>query len=152
MGCGSSAPAIFAVERFWHIPRPARAQVRSTLPPMSASETNRTFPAGTRLGDYVVGAPLWRLRIADGYQAQRAVQGQTTAAVLYIVHPAVAANADVRQQLIEGVRTAAALPAHPNVVKTIAAGLTGDVLWVAVEAIDGNCLLVYFSVDDNNVA
>ncbi len=107
---------------------------------MSASEPTRTFPPGTRLGDYVVGAPLWRLRIADGYQAQRIVSGQATAAVLYIVHPAVAANADVRQQLIEGVRTAAALPAHPNVVKTIAAGLTGDVLWVAVEAIDGNCL------------
>lgn len=119
---------------------------------MSASETNRTFsagtaaaspagtPAGTRLGDYVVGAPLWRLRIADGYQAQRGVNGQTTAAMLYIVHPAIAANADVRQQLIEGVRTAAALPAHPNVVKTIAAGLTGDVLWVAVESTDGNCL------------
>ena len=115
---------------------------------MSVSETNRTFSAGTaagtapgtRLGDYVVGAPLWRLRIADGYQAQRATNGQATAAVLYIVHPAIAANADVRQQLIEGVRTAAALPAHPNVVKTIAAGLTGDVLWVAVEAIDGNCL------------
>lgn len=107
---------------------------------MSATDSIRSYPSGTRLGDYVIGAPLWRMRIADGYQAQRLVNGQPSGAVLYIVHPAIAAHPDVKQELIAGVRAAAGQPAHPNVVKTLAAGLTGDVLWVAVEPIDGNCL------------
>jgi hypothetical protein len=102
--------------------------------------SNRMIAANTRLGDYVVGAPLWRMRIADAYHAQRLVNGKPSPAMLYVAHPEIAGNSTVRDELIGGVRSAAALPEHPHVVKTIAAGLTGDVLWVAVDAMDGSCL------------
>ncbi|HSN30598.1 MAG TPA: hypothetical protein VLT45_30135, partial [Kofleriaceae bacterium] len=40
--------------------------------------------------------------------------------------------------IIAGTRAAAALPEHKHLVHTLAAGLTGDILWIATEEIDGS--------------
>jgi eukaryotic-like serine/threonine-protein kinase len=97
--------------------------------------------AGTRLGDYVVGQPLWPLRIADAYAAVRHTAGAAPQpCTLLIIHKAVSAEPAVRDQVIAGVRLAASMPAHKHIVKTIAAGLTSDTLWVATEQWDGSCL------------
>lgn len=88
---------------------------------------------GSRLGDYVLGEPLWRVRIAEAFSAR----GPAGAATLYVIDAALAQNADVRNEIVAGTRAAAALPEHPNIVRTVAAGLTGDVLWIATEDVDG---------------
>src|SRR5689334_11557345 len=90
--------------------------------------------AGVQLGDYVLGQPLWPLRIADAYRAN----GPNGAATIYVMHAPVAANATVRDAIIAGTRAAAALPEHKHLVRTLAAGLTGDVLWIATEEVDGS--------------
>ena len=90
--------------------------------------------AGVQLGDYVIGQPLWPLRLGDAYRAN----GPTGPATVYVIHQAIAANPQVREQIVAGTRAAAALPEHKHVVRTLAAGLTGDILWIATEEIDGN--------------
>ena len=94
----------------------------------------RPLAAGAALGDYVIGAPLWPLRIADAYRAE----GPKGPATLYVVHAVVAQDAALRDAVIAGTRAAAALPEHKHVVHTIAAGLTGDTLWIATEEVDGS--------------
>jgi hypothetical protein len=100
----------------------------TTSPP-----TARLAP-GSRLGEYRVGNPLWSMRIADAYRAE----GPTGPATLYAVHPGIAEHPAVRDQIIAGTRVAAALPEHRHLVRTLAAGLTGDVLWIATEEVEGS--------------
>ncbi len=107
----------------------------------NASASATVLPAarltpGLQLGDYRLGAPLWPLRIADAYRAE----GPKGAATLYVIHPRIAQHAGVRDQVIAGTRAAAALPEHKHLVRTIAAGLTGDVLWIATEEVDGSLI------------
>ena len=90
--------------------------------------------AGVQLGDFVLGQPLWPLRIADVYRAT----GPTGPAAVFVIHAPIAANAAVRDAVIAGTRAAAALPEHKHLVRTLAAGLTGDILWIATEEIDGS--------------
>jgi hypothetical protein len=90
--------------------------------------------AGVQLGDYVLGQPLWPIRIADVYRAN----GPQGPAAVFVIHAPVAANAAVRDAVIAGTRAAAALPEHKHLVRTLAAGLTGDILWIATEEIDGS--------------
>jgi hypothetical protein len=82
----------------------------------------------------VLGQPLWPLRIADAYRAN----GPTGPATVYVIHAAIAQNAAVRDHIIAGTRAAAALPEHKHLVRTLAAGLTGDILWIATEEVDGS--------------
>jgi hypothetical protein len=89
---------------------------------------------GLQLGEYRLGQPLWPLRIADAYRAD----GPSGPATLFVIHARVAAHPGVREQVIAGTRVAAALPEHRHLVRTLAAGLTGDVLWIAAEDIDGS--------------
>jgi hypothetical protein len=88
---------------------------------------------GFALGDYRIGQPLWPLRIADAYRAD----GPKGPATIYVIHAAIAASA-VRDDLIAGTRAAAAMPEHKHLAKTIAAGLTGEILWIAVEELEGS--------------
>lgn len=90
--------------------------------------------AGVQLGDFVLGQPLWPLRIADVYRAN----GPKGPAAVFVIHAPIAANAAVRDAVIAGTRAAAALPEHKHLVRTLAAGLTGDILWIATEEIDGS--------------
>jgi hypothetical protein len=107
----------------------------NAFPPSAASAPPpaRLAP-GLQLGDYRLGAPLWPLRIADAYRAT----GPAGAATLYVIHPHIAQHAAVRDQIVAGTRAAAALPEHRHLVRTLAAGLTGDVLWIATEEVDGS--------------
>jgi hypothetical protein len=89
---------------------------------------------GLPLGDYRIGQPLWPLRIADAYRAE----GPQGAATLYVVHARIAQHPGVRDQIIAGTRIAAALGEHRHLVRTLAAGLTGDVLWIATEELEGS--------------
>lgn len=105
----------------------AIAGTTSTLP------TPRLAP-GFQLGDYRIGQPLWPLRIADAYRAD----GPRGPATLYVVHASIAQHAGVRDHVIAGTRAAAALPEHRHLVRTLAAGLTGDILWIATEEVEGS--------------
>jgi hypothetical protein len=104
-----------------------------TAQPGTATGTAK-LQAGVALGDYVLGQPLWPLRIADAYRAN----GPTGPATIYVIHANIAQTAAVRDQIIAGTRTAAALPEHKHYVRTLAAGLTGDILWIATEEVDGS--------------
>ncbi|HEU4615104.1 MAG TPA: hypothetical protein VFS15_23590, partial [Kofleriaceae bacterium] len=105
-----------------------------TAQPGTASGSPAKLQAGIALGDYVLGQPLWPLRIADAYRAN----GPTGAATIYVIHAHIAQVPEVRDQIIAGTRAAAALPEHKHYVRTLAAGLTGDVLWIATEEVDGS--------------
>ncbi len=89
---------------------------------------------GFQLGEYRLGQPLWQLRIADAYKAD----GPHGPATIYVIHARIAAHAQVRDQIIAGTRAAAALSEHKHLVRTLAAGLTGDILWIATEDADGS--------------
>lgn len=91
---------------------------------------------GTRLGDYILGEPLWRLRLAEVFHAR----GPAGPATLYVVDAAFAQHPEVRAEIVAGTRAAAALAEHPSIVRTVAAGLTGDVLWIATADVDGTCV------------
>ena len=104
---------------------------------MQASGLSQFAPrlqAGVQLGDYVLGQPLWPVRIADVYRAN----GPKGPAAVFVIHAPIAANTTVRDAIIAGTRAAAALPEHKHLVHTLAAGLTGDILWIATEEIDGS--------------
>jgi hypothetical protein len=105
-----------------------------TAQPGTTSGSNAKLQAGVALGDYVLGQPLWPLRIADAYRAN----GPTGPATIYVIHANLARTPEVRDQIIAGTRAAAALPEHKHLVRTLAAGLTGDVLWIATEEVDGS--------------
>ena len=104
---------------------------------MVASGSQQQFaprlPAGVQLGNFVLGAPLWPLRIADAYRGN----GPSGPATIYVVHAQMAQHAAVRDQVVAGTRAAAALPEHKHLVRTLAAGLTGEILWIATEEVDG---------------
>ncbi|HEY5923124.1 MAG TPA: protein kinase [Kofleriaceae bacterium] len=106
----------------------------ATTQPGASSGSQAKLQAGVALGDYVLGQPLWPLRIADAYRAN----GPTGAATIYVIHASLARTPEVRDQVIAGTRAAAALPEHKHLVRTLAAGLTGDVLWIATEEVDGS--------------
>jgi hypothetical protein len=89
---------------------------------------------GFQLGEYRITLPLWPLRIADAYRAE----GPQGPATLYVVHARIAQHPGVRDQIISGTRTAAALAEHRHLVHTRAAGLTGDLLWIATDEIEGS--------------
>src|SRR4029079_17930896 len=103
-----------------------------TAQPGTASGAPK-LQAGIALGDYVLGQPLWPLRIADAYRAN----GPAGPATIYVIHANLARTPEVRDQIIAGTRAAAALPEHKHLVRTLAAGLTGEVLWIAAEGADG---------------
>jgi len=44
--------------------------------------------AGVQLGEYVLGQPLWPLRIADAYRAN----GPKGASTVYVIHAQIAAD------------------------------------------------------------
>jgi serine/threonine-protein kinase len=89
---------------------------------------------GFALGDYRVGQQLWPLRIADAYKAESS-KGPAT---IYVIHARIAQDTTVRDAIIAGTRAAAGMPEHKHFVKTLAAGLTGDILWIATEEVDGS--------------
>ncbi|MGE0398706.1 MAG: protein kinase [Kofleriaceae bacterium] len=99
-----------------------------------ASMSGSRLAPGFALGEYRLGASLFPLRIADAYKAE----GPKGPATIYVVHANIAANVAVRDQIIAGTRAAAAMPEHKHLVKTLAAGLTGDKLWIATEEVDGS--------------
>ncbi len=100
----------------------------------AAGASGARLAPGFQLGEYRLGQAMFPLRIADAYRAE----GPKGVATIYVVHAAIAANAAVRDQIIAGTRTAAALPEHKHLVRTLAAGLTGDILWIATEEVDGS--------------
>ncbi len=100
----------------------------------SGPQSGARLVPGLQLGEYRLGAPLWPLRVADAYKAD----GPRGPATIFVIHAKVAGVPAVRDQIIAGTRHAAALPDQPHVVKTLAAGLTGDILWIATDAIDGS--------------
>ena len=99
----------------------------------SGSHSARLSP-GFQLGEYRLGQPLWPMRIADAYRAD----GPKGPATVYVIRANIAAVPHVRDAVIAGTRVAAQLPEHKHLVRTLAAGLTGDILWIATEEIDGS--------------
>src|SRR4051812_5933435 len=108
--------------------------VGTTSGSQAAHVSGARLQPGFQLGEYRVISPLWPLRIADAYKAE----GPKGPATLYVVQSVMSSNQTVRDQIIAGTRMAAALPEHKHLVKTLAAGLTGDILWIATEEIEGS--------------
>jgi hypothetical protein len=100
----------------------------------SGAHSAARLAPGFQLGEYRLGQALWPLRIADAYRAE----GPAGPATVYVIHARIAATPHVRDQIIAGTRAAAALPEHKHLVRTLAAGLTGDILWIATEEIEGS--------------
>jgi hypothetical protein len=100
----------------------------------SSQVSGARLQPGFQLGDYRVLSPLWPLRIADAYKAE----GPKGPVTLYVVQSVMSSNQTVRDQIIAGTRMAAALPEHKHLVKTLAAGLTGEILWIATEDVEGS--------------
>lgn len=100
---------------------------------LGPAQIQRRLNAGVRLGDYVLDQPLWQVRLADVYRAN----GPKGAAAVYVVHSWLSQNPPVRDAIIAGARAAAALADNRHRVRTLAAGLTGEVLWIATEEIEG---------------
>ena len=101
---------------------------------MTAPPPTARLASGLQLGEYRVALPLWSLRIADAYRAE----GPKGPATLYAIHAPIAQHPGVRDHIIAGTRAAAALPEHRHLVRTLAAGLTGEILWIATEDIEGS--------------
>src|SRR5690349_7932862 len=89
---------------------------------------------GAQLADFRIGARFWPLRIPAAYRAE----GPPGPAPPYVDHAAIAQHPGVRDHIVAGTRAAAALPEHRHLVRTLAAGLTGDILWIATEEIEGS--------------
>ena len=100
----------------------------------SAHVSGARLQPGFQLGDYRVGQPLWSLRIADAYKAD----GPKGPATIYVISSALASEPAIRDQIVAGTRAAAALPEHKHLVHTLAAGLTGTILWIATEEVEGS--------------
>ncbi len=99
----------------------------------SSAQSVPRLSAGVRLGDYVLDQPLWQIRLADVYRAN----GPKGTAAVYVVHSVASQTPAVRDAIIAGARTAAALADNRHRVRTLAAGLTGEILWIATEEIEG---------------
>jgi serine/threonine protein kinase len=56
---------------------------------------------------------------------------------VYVIKANISADPVVRDKIVAGTRTAAAIAEHKHLVHTLAAGLTGDILWIATEEVDG---------------
>jgi hypothetical protein len=91
--------------------------------------------SGAQLGPYRLGAPLWRLRIADAYQATGADGG---AATLLVLHADVAAAPGVADALATQLRALSATPEHKHLTRVLGAGEGNGTLWIAIEAADGS--------------
>jgi hypothetical protein len=104
-----------------------------TAQPGTASGSHARLQAGAQLGEYILGQPLWPTRIADAYRAN----GPKGASTVYVIKANISADPAVRDQIIAGTRAAAGLAEHKHLVRTLAAGLTGDILWIATEDLDG---------------
>lgn len=100
----------------------------------SAHVSGARLQPGFQLGDYRVGQALWSLRIADAYKAD----GPKGPSTIYVISSALASEPAIRDQIIAGTRAAAALPEHKHLVRTLAAGLTGTILWIATEEVEGS--------------
>jgi len=100
----------------------------------TTSQSIARLPPGFKLGEFRLQAPLFPLRIADAYRAE----GPGGAATVYVVRAVIAGHPGVRDQVIAGTRRAAAAAEHRHILRTLAAGLTGEILWIATEDIEGS--------------
>ena len=102
-----------------------------TTQPGSVSGSHARLQAGAQLGEYILGQPLWPTRIADAYRAN----GPKGPATVYVIKANISANTEVREAIVAGTRAAAGLGEHKHIVHTLAAGLTGDILWVVLDVL-----------------
>jgi len=103
---------------------------------LGTSPRSAGLAPGTRVADFAITAPLRRTAFADVYRA-RAASGEVT---LYLFYPDLVRVPAVRDAVLAGARTSAALPDHKHRVRTLGGGMAGDVLWVATEELDGSTL------------
>jgi len=97
----------------------------------SAASASR---AGAELGPYRLGQPLWRLRIADAYQAT-GPDGKVTVLVL---HASVAGAAGVAEALAAQARELLKAPEHKHLTRVIGVGQANGTLYAVIEEVDGS--------------
>jgi hypothetical protein len=93
-----------------------------------------TSRAGAELGEYRLGQLLWRLRIADAYQAT----GPNGPATLLVLHASVAGAAGVADALAAQARALATAPEHKHLTRVLGVGQAGGTLFAAIEQVDGS--------------
>jgi hypothetical protein len=115
----------------WH--SHARCTVSAHVPSTGAAAT----PAGaTQLGEYTLGAPLFRLRIAEAYAA-RGSQGPVT---LLVINPQVAKLPGAKTLVENSAAQLAELAPNPALVRCRGAGSSGSHLFVVLDAVEGTSL------------
>ena len=92
-----------------------------------------SLPGGGRVGEYVLEAPLWRLRLADAYRG-RGPKGPVT---VYLIHAAAASVPQVRDALAAAVTALVRAPDHKHLVRTLDGGSSNGILYVVTEELDG---------------
>ena len=96
-----------------------------------------TLPAGTRLGPYVVVAPLGAGGMGEVYRARDERLGREVA--IKVLPAELAANAERLRRFEKEARSASAL-SHPNIVTVFDIGATDGVSWIAMERVEGETL------------
>ena len=96
-----------------------------------------TLPAGTRLGPYVVVAPLGAGGMGEVYRVRDERLGREVA--IKVLPAELAANAERLRRFEKEARSASAL-SHPNIVTVFDIGATDGVSWIAMERVEGETL------------
>ena len=98
-----------------------------------AAQAMSSLPAGGRVGEYLLEAPLWRLRLADAYRG-RGPKGPVT---IYLIHAAAASVPQVRDALAATVTALVRAPEHKHIARTLDGGSSNGTLYVVTEELDG---------------
>lgn len=93
---------------------------------------------GTRIGQYVVGAPLGQGGMGAVYFAQDTLIGRDVALKVVLTDPGLGpeARSELQRRLLREAQTAGVL-VHPNVITIYHAGLEDGILFIAMELVHG---------------
>ena len=96
-----------------------------------------TLPAGTRLGPYLILAPIGAGGMGEVYRARDERLGRDVAIK---VLPAELAESSERLKRFEKEARSASALNHPNIVTIYDTGTTGGTSWIAMERVEGETL------------
>lgn len=112
---------------------------------MSDSRSNPADLVGRVIGQYKIQAELGTSRWGKVYRALQTSVNRTVA--LKVLTPDLAAHPDTAAQFLSESRTAAQL-AHPNIIGVFEAGKADDMMFCAMEFMDGPPLLEFLRGSD----
>ncbi|MEZ4402237.1 MAG: serine/threonine-protein kinase [Kofleriaceae bacterium] len=113
-----------------------RSPTEAALPPRRRAAPG--LPAGTRVGDYVIDAPIGAGGMGDVYAGRQPVIGKRVA--IKVLRPELAARPDAAERFLREARAVNQVD-HPNVVDVFAAGRLDDGrLYLVMDLLAGGSL------------